>query len=75
MWKAGDREGMGMVVDEVSEVISIDPGRIEPAPDLGTQVRTEYISGMGKLDDRLVILLDIDKVLTDEEIAALSEAM
>lgn len=65
---------MGMVVDEVSEVISVDADRVEPAPELGTQVRTDYIHGMGKLEDRLIILLDIDKVLSDEEMAVLSES-
>lgn len=66
-------QNMGMVVDEVSEVITIDSARIEPAPELGTKVRTDFIRGMGKLEDRLVILLDIDKVLTAEEIVAVEE--
>lgn len=71
-----DVEGssMGMIVDQVSEVITIDPQKIEPAPELGTKVKTDYIRGMGKLEDRLVILLDIDKVLTAAETAEVSAA-
>lgn len=65
---------MGMVVDEVSEVITIEPEKIEPAPELGTKVRTDFIRGMGKMEDRLLILLDIDKVLTAEEAVAVDEA-
>lgn len=67
-------QNMGMVVDEVSEVIAIDSEKVEPAPELGTKVRTDFIRGMGKLEDRLVILLDIDKVLTAEEMVAVEEA-
>ncbi len=68
-------QSMGMVVDEVSEVINIDDSRIDPAPELGTTVRTDFIRGMGKLDDRLIILLEIDKVLSAEETLELQEAV
>lgn len=67
-------QSMGMVVDEVSEVINIDSSRIDPAPELGTKVDTEFIKGMGKLEDRLVIILEIDKVLTDDEVEEAANA-
>ena len=60
-------EGMldytGVVVDAVSEVMNLDPENIEPTPPLGVQVDTEYIRGMARLDDRVRILLDVDRAL------------
>ncbi|MBD3267388.1 chemotaxis protein CheW [bacterium] len=58
---------VGMVVDEVSEVMQIDSDDIAPPPPLGTTVQADFISGMGKIDDKLIILLDIDRILTEEE--------
>ncbi len=60
---------VGMVVDQVSEVLQINSEDIDPPPPMGTQVNASYISGMGKIDDQLVILLDIDKVLSSEEMS------
>ncbi len=60
---------VGIVVDEVSEVLQISQDQIDPPPPMGTQVNANYISGMGKLEDHLVILLEIDKVLTQDEVA------
>ena len=59
---------MGIVVDNVSEVISIAGQDIENAPNFGTRLKTEYILGMAKLKGRVIILLDIEMVLTDEEL-------
>lgn len=58
---------VGMVVDEVSEVMQIDSDDIAPPPPLGTTVQADFISGMGKIEDKLIILLDIDRILTEEE--------
>jgi purine-binding chemotaxis protein CheW len=69
----GVRE-MGIMVDTVSEVESIPGDQIEEAPDFGPDIKTEYILGMGKLKERVAILLNIQRVLTGEEIAALPEA-
>lgn len=60
---------MGMLVDKVLQVIDIIDENIDPAPTLGAQIRTDFIRGMGKLDDRFVIILAINKVLSAEEIA------
>ncbi len=63
---------MGIIVDEVSEVLDIKANQIEPAPSFGGGMEeTEYITGMGKFEDKVVILLDIDSVLNGEEIEAI----
>jgi purine-binding chemotaxis protein CheW len=58
---------VGMVVDSVSEVLRLPLEAIEPAPDMITGVDTEYIRGVGKMDDRLIILLDLAKIVTGSE--------
>ena len=58
---------VGMVVDSVSEVLRVPSEQIEDAPDMITGVDTEYIRGVGKLGDRLIILLDLGRVISGEE--------
>ncbi|MBN2140987.1 MAG: chemotaxis protein CheW [Desulfovibrionaceae bacterium] len=60
---------MGALVDSVREVIEIQPSGIEPAPRMGDGLRPEFIRGMGRLDNDFVIILDIDKVFSTEELA------
>lgn len=63
-----DKLTAGMIVDSVTEVLRIPSGSIEQAPDLITRgVSEKYIQGVGKLDDRLLILLDIDRIFTEEQ--------
>ena len=64
----GEKAVIGALVDSVQEVFELEPVQIEPAPKIGTQLKTEFIKGMGKRDDHFVILLDIDKVFTFEEL-------
>jgi len=64
---------MGIVVDTVQEVLDIPRENIDPAPNFGGEIDTEYIEGMGKVEENVVILLDIDRVLTDEELVALKD--
>lgn len=64
---------MGIIVDEVSEVLNISSDQIEPTPSFGTGVDTEFIRGMGKVGQRVLIILDIDKVLAENEVAALKK--
>lgn len=60
---------VGMIVDSVNEVLRINASSIDPAPELVTSsVSKEYITGVGKLDDRLLILLDLAKVLNKKEV-------
>jgi purine-binding chemotaxis protein CheW len=58
---------MGMIVDSVSEVLRLPPSTIEPAPEIATSINSEYISGVAKLDDRLLIYLDLSKIFTEKE--------
>ncbi len=63
----------GIIVDGVSEVLDIESGQIDPAPTMGTRVNTDFIKGMAKLsDERLMILLNIEKILSSEEISQLA---
>lgn len=65
---------VGIIVDGVREVLQVNRKDIEPAPPLGSRVKAEFIEGMAKVDDRLMILLQIDKILSSEEMVALDEA-
>jgi len=60
---------IGALVDSVQEVFDLEADQIEPAPRIGTQLKTEFIKGMGKRDDQFIIILDIDKVFSSEELA------
>ena len=66
---------MGIVVDSVSEVLNIKGEHIEDTPAFGTDLNTEYILGMAKIEGGVKILLDINRVLGHEEIAALENAV
>lgn len=70
----GEQHDIGVVVDAVSAVLEIADADIEPAPSFGAKLRTDFINGMGKLGEKFVILLDIGKVLSVEELAMLGEA-
>jgi len=65
---------MGVIVDEVSEVIHIDQSQMEPPPSFGGNIRTDFILGMGKVDRKVMTLLDIDRVLSGEEIIMIDQA-
>jgi len=65
---------IGAVVDSVSEVLNVGENDIEESPSFGTKLDTDYILGMAKMEGGVKILLDIDKVLNNEEIAALEKA-
>ncbi len=65
---------VGTVVDKVSEVLNVAAQDIENAPSFGAAVDTDFILGMGKTNDRVTILLNIDKVLDADEIATLGSA-
>jgi len=66
------RVTMGIIVDEVSEVLDIREEQIDPPPDFGALVDTRFILGIGKLGKKVAILLDIDKVLKTQEIVAVA---
>ncbi len=66
---------IGSLVDSVQEVFELEPDQIEPAPKIGIQLKTEFIKGMGKRDDRFIIILDTDKVFNAEELNAVTQNM
>lgn len=65
-------QDIGVVVDAVSAVLEIAPADIEPVPAFGAKIRSDFIAGMGKVAGRFVILLEVGKVLSIDEIATLA---
>ena len=72
--RAGGAVVMGIIVDEVSEVLDVAGTSIEPAPEFGGAVDTTFILGMGKIGERVVTLMDVDRVLTGEDVAVEASA-
>ena len=70
----GERHDVGVVVDSVSEVLEIAAADIEPAPSFGTRIRADFISGMGKVNGRFVIVLSVNDVLSLDDLAMLDRA-
>ncbi|MDX9972129.1 MAG: chemotaxis protein CheW [FCB group bacterium] len=64
---------IGLLVDEVSEVINVQEEQIEPPPSFGTRVDADFILGIGKVGEKVVILLDVDRVLTNHEANLIGE--
>jgi len=64
---------VGFIVDAVSEVLRIPAGTVEPPPPVVAGFDSEYISGVGKLEDRLLILLDLNRLLSSEEVDVLAQ--
>lgn len=69
-----DRFHMGVIVDNVNEVIDIPRSNIDPAPRFGGAMNTSYILGMGKVKNKVLTLLDIDKVMSQSDLVGLSQA-
>ena len=67
-----EHHDIGIVVDAVSEVLEVSGADIEPPPAFGAKIRADFIHGMGKIGGNFVIILDIQKVLSVEEIASLA---
>jgi purine-binding chemotaxis protein CheW len=70
----GDTTVLGALADSVQEVIELEPDKIEPAPRIGTRLRTEFIKGMGRRDENFIIILDIDKVFSVDELSLVRDA-
>ena len=66
---------VGMVVDSVSDVISLAPEQIRPAPAFGSALDTDYITGLGTIDQRMLILIDIEKLMTGQDMALTDQTM
>jgi len=70
----GESTVIGALADSVEEVIDLEPENIQPPPRIGTRIRTDFISGMGKRDAQLIMILDIDRIFSAEELASLRGA-
>ena len=71
----GRKLNTGIIVDKVSEVLSITADNIEEVPSFGDTVKTDFILGMGKIEQSVKILLDIDKVLSTEDTIKMESAL
>ncbi|MGM0784238.1 chemotaxis protein CheW [Billgrantia gudaonensis] len=60
---------VGIVVDGVSDVMTLSPDQIKPAPEFGVTLSSDFLSGLGSLEDRMLVIVDIDKLLTSDEMA------
>jgi len=69
-----ERTLLGALADSVQEVIDLDPGQIEPPPRLGTSIHTEFIRGLGKRDEQFMIILDVDRVFSNDELVLVQGA-
>jgi purine-binding chemotaxis protein CheW len=67
----GEPTVIGALADSVEEVIDLEPDQIQPAPKIGTQIRTDFIKGMGRRETRFIMILDIDKAFSADELGAL----
>ena len=65
---------VGMVVDSVSDVTTLRPEQIRPAPEMGTALNTDYLVGLGTLEERMLILLDIERLMSSAEMGLLQQA-
>jgi purine-binding chemotaxis protein CheW len=68
------RRELGIVVDAVSDVYSLDEGQIKPTPEMGDKIDTNFIKGLASIEDKMVILLNIDRLLTQEDLTDIAEA-
>lgn len=65
---------IGMVVDSVSDVVTLTPEQIRPAPEMGAALDTHYITGLGTQNDQMLILVDIEKLMSSEEMQLIDHA-
>lgn len=65
---------VGVVVDGVSDVIQLSPGNLRPAPEFGAILDTRYILGLGTLDERMIIVVDIEQLMSSQEMALIDTA-
>ena len=69
-----DTAVLGALADSVQEVLDLESDQIEPPPKIGTRLNTDFIKGMGKQDDQFIMILDIDKVFSTNELAIVQDA-
>ena len=64
---------IGMVVDGVSDVVALSPEQIKAAPEMGSTMDTDYITGLGTLNDQMLILVDIERLMSSEEMQVMEQ--
>jgi purine-binding chemotaxis protein CheW len=64
---------LGALADSVQEVVELEPEQIEAAPHIGTRLNTDFIKGMGKLDGNFIMILDMDRIFSNEELESVQE--
>lgn len=65
---------LGALADAVKEVIELEPDQIDPPPQIGTRLKTDFIRGVGKRDNEFIIILDVDRVFSSDELSAVQDA-
>lgn len=70
----GENTVIGAMADSVQEVLDLEPGEIEPPPRIGTKLNTDFIMGMGKHNDQFIMILNIDKVFSADELTGVNYA-
>jgi purine-binding chemotaxis protein CheW len=70
----GESTVLGALADSVQEVYEMESSQIEPPPRMGTRIKAEFITGMGKSGDRFIVILDINKVFSAEELSLAADA-
>ena len=64
---------VGIVVDSVSDVITLNSEQIKPAPEMGTSMNADFLIGLGTIEERMLILLDIDKLMSSSEMGLIEK--
>ncbi len=70
----GDGTVLGVIADAVNEVMELEPESIEAPPRIGTKMNTDFIKGMGKREEEFIMILDIDKVFSAQEISSITSS-
>lgn len=70
-----NRKAIGLIVDSVTDVITLDKKNISPPPEIVRGISSQFIKGVGKLNDRLILLIDLDAILTASERISLKESL
>jgi purine-binding chemotaxis protein CheW len=71
----GDHVNVGALVDSVQEVLEIEDDQIQPPPSIGSKYQSEFISGMAKVDEEFIMILDMDKVFSAKELAEVQSSL
>ncbi|GAB6195540.1 chemotaxis protein CheW [Lysobacter xanthus] len=66
---------IGIVVDGVSDVLRLEPAQVRPVPDLGSAIDRKFLTGLGVVEERMLILLDIERLMTSEEMGLVEQSI